>query len=187
MNIPITSVVRMGWQCSYCKVCQGCKTTGDEDRMLVCDSCDKGFHTYCLDPPITSIPKSIWKCNSCRKCEDCGSTRPGGGPSCRWHNNFSLCDRCYQQRKKGQCCPVCNRAVRLCNNVEIIQCCRCHKCVHKECDPDSLEEDYICILCMKREEDGFVEENDIDMVDDDSSLSRIEDVSIAIWVLSLIE
>ena len=42
MTIPITPVVRMGWQCSHCKVCQGCKQPGDEDKMLCCDHCDKG-------------------------------------------------------------------------------------------------------------------------------------------------
>ncbi|XP_066928709.1 histone-lysine N-methyltransferase 2C-like [Clytia hemisphaerica] len=163
MHIPITPVVRMGWQCSYCKLCQGCKQPGDEDRMLCCDNCDKGFHTYCLNPPITSVPKSAWKCISCRKCEDCGSTRPGGGPSCKWHNNFSLCDRCYQQRKKGQCCPVCNRAVRLCSSSILMQCSQCFKCVHRDCDPDGIEDNYICVECVKNENHAMME--DVEMED----------------------
>jgi len=25
--------------------------------MVICDACDKGFHTFCLDPPIQRIPK----------------------------------------------------------------------------------------------------------------------------------
>ena len=30
--------------------------------MLVCDTCDKGYHTYCLKPVMTTIPKNGWKC-----------------------------------------------------------------------------------------------------------------------------
>lgn len=35
---------------------------GDDSKMLVCDTCDKGYHTYCLKPVMTSIPKHGWKC-----------------------------------------------------------------------------------------------------------------------------
>ncbi|XP_047136295.1 uncharacterized protein LOC100209023 isoform X1 [Hydra vulgaris] len=154
MNIPITPVVRMGWQCSFCKVCQGCKQPGDEEKMLCCDQCDKGYHIYCLNPPISVVPKSVWKCVSCRKCSDCGSSKPGSGPSCRWHNNFSLCDRCYQQRKKGQSCPICKRAVRLFNNGDAIQCKKCFKCVHGEChSPLDDGAEYICPDCIEEDKD----------------------------------
>lgn len=30
--------------------------------MLVCDVCDKGFHTYCLSPELKTIPPNGWKC-----------------------------------------------------------------------------------------------------------------------------
>ena len=140
----------MGWQCSFCKVCQGCKQPGDEEKMLCCDQCDKGYHIYCLSPPISMVPKSVWKCVSCRKCSDCGSSKPGSGPSCRWHNNFSLCDRCYQQRKKGQSCPICKRAVRLFNNGDALQCKKCFKCVHGECHtPLDDGSEYICPECIE--------------------------------------
>ncbi|VEL10962.1 unnamed protein product [Protopolystoma xenopodis] len=43
--------------------------------MLVCDVCDKGFHTYCLRPPVASIPKNGFKCDRCRVCSDCGASR----------------------------------------------------------------------------------------------------------------
>ncbi len=35
---------------------------GDDEKMLFCDECDKGFHTYCLSPPMSSVPKTAWKC-----------------------------------------------------------------------------------------------------------------------------
>lgn len=33
--------------------------------MLVCDTCDKGYHTFCLVPIMTTIPKNGWKCKVC--------------------------------------------------------------------------------------------------------------------------
>jgi len=35
---------------------------GDDNKMLVCDSCDKGYHTYCLQPAMSFIPKNGWCC-----------------------------------------------------------------------------------------------------------------------------
>ena len=29
---------------------------GDETKILLCDVCDKGAHTYCLDPPLSRPP-----------------------------------------------------------------------------------------------------------------------------------
>lgn len=28
-----------------------------QDNMLFCDSCDRGFHMECCDPPLTRMPK----------------------------------------------------------------------------------------------------------------------------------
>ena len=38
---------------------------GDDSKMLVCDICDKGYHTFCLKPAMTTIPKNGWKCKVC--------------------------------------------------------------------------------------------------------------------------
>jgi histone-lysine N-methyltransferase MLL3 len=35
---------------------------GDDNKMLVCDTCDKGYHIFCLRPVMTTIPKNGWKC-----------------------------------------------------------------------------------------------------------------------------
>jgi histone demethylase JARID1 len=32
---------------------------------LLCDSCDAGYHGYCLDPPIKGIPAYDWHCPRC--------------------------------------------------------------------------------------------------------------------------
>ena len=42
-----------------------CGKTGKEERLLLCDDCDKGFHMDCLDPPLSSIPEGNWFCPFC--------------------------------------------------------------------------------------------------------------------------
>ena len=56
---------------------------GDDNRMLVCDTCDKGYHTFCLHPVMTSIPKNGWKCTVRREDgreDGRGGGREGGRP-----------------------------------------------------------------------------------------------------------
>lgn len=52
--MPIDSV--------YCNKCGG---GDDEDRLLLCESCDRPLHTYCLDPPLNFVPKGDWRCPKC--------------------------------------------------------------------------------------------------------------------------
>ena len=46
----------------YCECCHG---VHDENKILLCDGCDKGWHLYCLVPKKRSIPKNDWFCVSC--------------------------------------------------------------------------------------------------------------------------
>jgi len=126
-HVRITPVIRAGWQCQKCKWCQICRQVGHNDRFLLCDVCDGAYHAHCLRPQMASVPKNGWKCKRCRKCTDCGSRTPGSGQSSRWHNNYSVCDSCYQQRNKGLACPICGRAYRHSAQKEMMQCGRCKK------------------------------------------------------------
>jgi len=49
--------------------CRKCKRKGNEERMLLCDGCDRGFHMDCLTPPLKKIPQADWFCNDCRPIE----------------------------------------------------------------------------------------------------------------------
>ncbi len=95
----------------------------------------------------------------CRRCEDCGSNTPGGGPTSRWHHNFSVCDSCYQQRNKGLFCPLCGRAYRQFTDVAMVQCLSCEKWVHASCDNIDKDEyqkynskdlPYFCPTCKPK-------------------------------------
>ncbi|KAL5974479.1 hypothetical protein ACLOJK_031144 [Asimina triloba] len=50
------------WEEGVCKVCG---IDRDDDSVLLCDTCDSEYHTYCLNPPLARIPEGNWYCPSC--------------------------------------------------------------------------------------------------------------------------
>ncbi|KAG5673916.1 hypothetical protein PVAND_003917 [Polypedilum vanderplanki] len=61
----IISVKKYRWQCIECKCCSICGTSENDETLLFCDSCDAGFHMYCLSPPLNQPPEGSWDCKSC--------------------------------------------------------------------------------------------------------------------------
>ena len=47
------------WQCIECKSCHFCGTSENDDQLLFCDDCDRGYHMYCLRPPLKTPPEGI--------------------------------------------------------------------------------------------------------------------------------
>lgn len=45
--------------------CEICGSSDREDRMLLCDGCNKGYHLECLTPPLDEVPEGYWYCNDC--------------------------------------------------------------------------------------------------------------------------
>lgn len=45
--------------------CQVCGLSDREERMLLCDGCDLGYHLECLDPPLVEVPVDEWYCPEC--------------------------------------------------------------------------------------------------------------------------
>ncbi|SCU85614.1 LAFA_0D16710g1_1 [Lachancea sp. 'fantastica'] len=45
--------------------CIICRRTSHRTKTILCDSCDKPFHIFCLDPPLSDVPKGKWVCNNC--------------------------------------------------------------------------------------------------------------------------
>jgi histone demethylase JARID1 len=37
--------------------------------MILCDYCNGGYHTYCLDPPLAAVPTGDWFCAECTRTE----------------------------------------------------------------------------------------------------------------------
>jgi len=53
------------WQCIECKTCMLCGQLGDDNKLMFCDKCDKGFHTDCLTPQLLEVPEGSWSCDYC--------------------------------------------------------------------------------------------------------------------------
>ncbi|ETN66818.1 requim, req/dpf2 [Anopheles darlingi] len=62
----IISVRKYRWQCIECKYCTICGTSDNDDQLLFCDDCDRGYHMYCLSPPLVSPPEGSWSCKLCK-------------------------------------------------------------------------------------------------------------------------
>ncbi|XP_053986194.1 uncharacterized protein LOC128880293 [Hylaeus volcanicus] len=45
--------------------CEVCHLSDREDRMLLCDGCDCGYHLECLIPPMNEVPMEEWFCPEC--------------------------------------------------------------------------------------------------------------------------
>uniref|UniRef100_A0A915JI90 Histone acetyltransferase n=1 Tax=Romanomermis culicivorax TaxID=13658 RepID=A0A915JI90_ROMCU len=53
------------WQCSDCKLCCLCSSAENPESLLLCDECDRGYHTYCHKPPVNEKPVGKWSCKDC--------------------------------------------------------------------------------------------------------------------------
>ncbi|KAM3929072.1 histone-lysine N-methyltransferase 2C isoform 2-T2 [Leptodactylus fuscus] len=134
VSIKITKVIlRKGWRCLECTVCEACGKATDPGRLLLCDDCDISYHTYCLDPPLQTVPKGGWKCKWCVSCNNCKAITPG--LRCEWQNNYTQCAPCASLST----CPVCSQ-----NYIEeelIIQCRQCDRWSHGTCQNLNTEVD----------------------------------------------
>lgn len=57
-----SSLPKAPWEEGICKVCGMDK---DDVNVLLCDTCDSEYHTYCLNPPLGKVPDGNWYCPSC--------------------------------------------------------------------------------------------------------------------------
>uniref|UniRef100_W5NAQ5 Double PHD fingers 1 n=1 Tax=Lepisosteus oculatus TaxID=7918 RepID=W5NAQ5_LEPOC len=65
-TVNMTAAVRTyRWQCIECKSCSLCGTSENDDQLLFCDDCDRGYHMYCLSPPMAEPPEGSWSCHLC--------------------------------------------------------------------------------------------------------------------------
>uniref|UniRef100_A0A3P8YLI1 D4, zinc and double PHD fingers family 2 n=1 Tax=Esox lucius TaxID=8010 RepID=A0A3P8YLI1_ESOLU len=63
--VMMAAVKTYRWQCIECKCCNHCGTSENDDQLLFCDDCDRGYHMYCLNPPMAEPPEGSWSCHLC--------------------------------------------------------------------------------------------------------------------------
>ena len=87
----------IAWHKSIMKAyCQLCHLGDNESSLLLCDGCDKGYHTYCFKPVLTNVPEGDWYCYECinkatgaKHCLVCGNQGGKNIISC------ATCPRAY--------------------------------------------------------------------------------------------
>lgn len=47
-------------------MCELCNGGHHEEKIILCDSCDKGYHMFCLSPPLADVPNGEWVCPRCK-------------------------------------------------------------------------------------------------------------------------
>jgi len=47
------------------RTCDICKLPNASASFLLCDECNTGYHTYCLQPALPSVPEGQWVCPPC--------------------------------------------------------------------------------------------------------------------------
>ncbi|KAK3250456.1 hypothetical protein CYMTET_40160 [Cymbomonas tetramitiformis] len=45
--------------------CEVCRKSDGEAEMLSCDTCNKGYHLWCLTPALDEVPEGEWLCPRC--------------------------------------------------------------------------------------------------------------------------
>ncbi|XP_068173733.1 tyrosine-protein kinase BAZ1B [Antennarius striatus] len=46
--------------------CKVCRRKGDDEKLILCDECNKAFHLFCLRPALYRIPVGEWLCPACQ-------------------------------------------------------------------------------------------------------------------------
>ncbi|XP_041657595.1 tyrosine-protein kinase BAZ1B [Cheilinus undulatus] len=46
--------------------CKVCRRKGDDEKLILCDECNKAFHLFCLRPALYRIPDGEWLCPACQ-------------------------------------------------------------------------------------------------------------------------
>ncbi|KAF4734915.1 hypothetical protein FOZ62_009411, partial [Perkinsus olseni] len=48
-------------------VCEVCREGTAENALLICEMCERGYHTFCLRPRLTTVPLDDWFCLDCQQ------------------------------------------------------------------------------------------------------------------------
>ncbi|KAF6198760.1 hypothetical protein GE061_006782, partial [Apolygus lucorum] len=82
--------------------CRICRRKQDAENMLLCDSCNKGHHMYCLKPKLTKVPQGDWFCERCKPKEKIS-------PAKKTRRMFSEDDSENEETEVDDTCNTCNQ------------------------------------------------------------------------------
>ncbi|KAI9314093.1 chromatin remodelling complex Rsc7/Swp82 subunit-domain-containing protein [Dichotomocladium elegans] len=145
------------WVCPECKICCVCKTSGDESTLMICDDCDRGWHTGCCDPKVEKVPEGSWLCSLCADCHGCGEhgdkteykhAIAPPNDKCKYPVYLATyCPKCYDNFKHDRYCPVCLKPFSDEDDNddeenEMVACDSCDHWIHTGCDETLTPEKY---------------------------------------------
>jgi SET domain/Bromodomain/PHD-like zinc-binding domain/PHD-finger/F/Y-rich N-terminus/PWWP domain len=154
----IISSINHRWRCNDCKICEICGecSASEENHLLYCDSCDLGYHAYCVSPIVHPISASEeWFCGRCLlpcTSSNCSSRMTASVTS--WSNNREKCLPCSSRDSMihvqsihdlmvNNSCPGCNNQD---TELDMIQCDKCSRWTHYSCDSAVLTPEFISLL-----------------------------------------
>jgi len=168
----IQHVTTYQWECTDCKMCLKCQDPADEDKMLFCDLCDRGYHIYCVG--LDEVPSGRWHCFNCAECVSCQTKEPfqPGKADLRYQHGWAhetkinmkgekvfshtMCQSCHKNWKKGLFCPDCNGTFDR-DNQKTSNCWVCSRTHHISCvGLDKADERFICGGCQRRVQERTV-------------------------------
>ncbi|KAI9201996.1 chromatin remodelling complex Rsc7/Swp82 subunit-domain-containing protein [Polychytrium aggregatum] len=166
--VIVAKVQTYDWHCSNCKMCTVCHEAGDEAQLLFCDTCDRGYHMYCLSPPLDGLPEGQWLCEQCALCISCSkrsttnyeqykhvlgslssqdSSYAASGNSGFKFYVCSYCSDCFEHFTANKYCPFCMKISAPDNeDVAMAHCGSCARWVHADCDPNLTEARYTALV-----------------------------------------
>lgn len=176
MSLQLVKIIQTySWQCMECKRCTLCNDPHDEDKMLFCDECDRGYHSFCVG--LEQIPVGRWICDKCGMCASCLKRVPGPeGSAAKWKHEFTmpkdgqesqflqtLCISCSRLFRNGNFCPICLKVYRNDETDLPMVCCdMCDRWTHTDCDGideklykelSKSKSKYKCALCRGEKEE----------------------------------
>ena len=64
-KVSLVSLVSLLYWCFFYLECVICGNSENDDKLLFCDECDRGYHMYCLTPVLSEAPAGDWRCKLC--------------------------------------------------------------------------------------------------------------------------
>ncbi|KAK4417751.1 Methyl-CpG-binding domain-containing protein 9 [Sesamum alatum] len=62
IEVAAREISEASWDEGFCKVCG---IDENNKKVLLCDTSDAEYHTYCLRPTLAKVPKGNWFCSFC--------------------------------------------------------------------------------------------------------------------------
>ncbi|KAL1923377.1 uncharacterized protein VTP21DRAFT_8357 [Calcarisporiella thermophila] len=158
----VSAIESFAWICTDCKICVVCKSSGDESKLMICDDCDRGWHTDCCDPVVTEVPQGRWLCRLCARCHSCENKELDDASLTEdqfehavapptSNNRYptylaTYCKRCSDDFEQGRYCPVCLKTYHgeddMGEEDDMVCCDQCDRWVHLKCDEKLTPELY---------------------------------------------